>query len=241
MTWTSTCRPRSTYGSAKTSSSPKAPAASADAAVTSCWSSGSSRTIRIPRPPPPAAAFSSRGRSAAVAAAGSTGASRGTSAAAISSLALVLEAISSMALTGGPTQTSPASCTARAKPAFSERKPYPGCTASAPAASAAATRRSPRRYVSPGAYPGRRTAVSASRTCRAPASASEYTATVEMPSSRQVRKIRQAISPRLATSSAVIIRYLTSGRRRSPARLRPGPCGSLTGTSRGRSWCRAGR
>lgn len=41
----------------------------------------------------------------------------------MSSLARVLDAIISMALTGGPTQTSPASCTARANPAFSERKP----------------------------------------------------------------------------------------------------------------------
>ncbi len=99
----------------------------------------------MPRPPPPDAALSSSGRSSAVAAAGSTGVNRGTPAVAISSLARVLDAISSIALTGGPTQRSPASCTARAKAAFSDRNPYPGCTASAPAASAAATTRSPRR------------------------------------------------------------------------------------------------
>src|SRR6187431_823294 len=37
------------------------------------------------------------------------------------------------------------------------------------------------------------------RACCAPESASEYTATVSMPSSRQARTIRTAISPRLAT------------------------------------------
>jgi hypothetical protein len=46
-----------------------------------------------------------------------------------------------------------------------------------------------------------RTAVSASRTCRAPASASLYTATERMPRERRVRMTRQAISPRLATST----------------------------------------
>jgi hypothetical protein len=39
----------------------------------------------------------------------------------------------------GPIQTSPASTTARAKAAFSARKPYPGWTASAPAAFATRT------------------------------------------------------------------------------------------------------
>jgi hypothetical protein len=36
----------------------------------------------------------------------------------------------------GPIQVSPASMTARAKSAFSDRKPYPGWTASAPDCSA---------------------------------------------------------------------------------------------------------
>src|SRR5579862_4955045 len=48
------------------------------------------------------------------------------------------------------------------------------------------------------------TASSAARTWRAPASASEYTATVRMPSRRAVRKMRQAISPRFATSRVLI-------------------------------------
>src|ERR1700716_3223415 len=43
------------------------------------------------------------------------------------------------------------------------------------------------------------TASSASRTWRAPASASENTAMVRSPNRRAVRKMRQAISPRLAT------------------------------------------
>lgn len=69
----------------------------------------------MPRPPPPAAAFTSTGRSASVTSV------RG--AMPISSLARVLDAIASMASGGGPIHTSPASRTARAKSAFSERKP----------------------------------------------------------------------------------------------------------------------
>src|SRR4051794_25669280 len=46
-----------------------------------------------------------------------------------------------------------------------------------------------------------RTASSAIRTCNASWSASENTATVRTPSRRQVRMIRQAISPRLAMST----------------------------------------
>src|SRR3954451_21956746 len=61
-----------------------------------------------------------------------------------------------------------------------------------------------RRQVAAGAEPGRRTARSASARCGLSASASEYTATVPMPRSRQVRKTRRAISPRLATRTRVI-------------------------------------
>src|SRR6185437_7487760 len=50
-----------------------------------------------------------------------------------------------------------------------------------------------------------RIASSASRTCRAEASASEYTAMVRMPMRRAVRKMRHAISPRLATRRLRII------------------------------------
>jgi hypothetical protein len=58
--------------------------------------------------------------------------STGTPASAISALASILEPIAATAPAGGPTQVSPASATARAKAAFSDRKPYPGWTASAP-------------------------------------------------------------------------------------------------------------
>src|SRR4051812_10948419 len=69
---------------------------------------------------------------------------------------------------------------------------------------AAAINRSPRRYVSVGALPGRGHARSAWRTCGACESASLNTATVPTPSLRQVRMTLTAISPRLATSTRVI-------------------------------------
>ncbi len=37
-----------------------------------------------------------------------------------------------MAVGGGPMNSTPNSAIARAKSAFSEKNPYPGCTASAP-------------------------------------------------------------------------------------------------------------
>ena len=46
--------------------------------------------------------------------------------------ALVLSPRLAIASGGGPIQVRPASITACAKSAFSERNPYPGCTASAP-------------------------------------------------------------------------------------------------------------
>ncbi len=50
-----------------------------------------------------------------------------------------------MTADGGPTKTSPASSTARANAARSDRKPYPGWIASAPVARAASTIASIRR------------------------------------------------------------------------------------------------
>jgi hypothetical protein len=50
----------------------------------------------------------------------------GTPAWSAAALARSLSPISSIAAGGGPIQVSPASSTARAKPAFSLRKPYPG-------------------------------------------------------------------------------------------------------------------
>jgi hypothetical protein len=58
-------------------------------------------------------------------------------------LAADLSPMARIASGGGPTKTSPARAQASAKPAFSERKPYPGCTACAPELFAAATMRSP--------------------------------------------------------------------------------------------------
>ena len=76
---------------------------------------------RMPRPPPPAEAFTSRGRSASVGSAGAV--STGTPASAAISLAPTLSPMDAIDSGGGPTQVSPASLTARAKSAFSERKP----------------------------------------------------------------------------------------------------------------------
>ncbi len=77
----------------------------------------------MPRPPPPADALISTGRSRSVTVAGSSSGSTGTPASAISRLASTLEPIAAMAAGGGPIQTSPASSTAWAKAAFSDRKP----------------------------------------------------------------------------------------------------------------------
>ena len=77
----------------------------------------------MPRPPPPADALTSTGRSASVTAAGSSSGSTGTPASAMSFLASTLEPIAAIAAGGGPIQVSPASSTACANAAFSERKP----------------------------------------------------------------------------------------------------------------------
>src|SRR5690606_17254750 len=110
----------------------------------------------------------------------------------------ILSPIASMAAALGPMNAMPASSRARTKRAFSDRNPYPGCTASAPVRLQASTMRSIERYDSPAGAGPMWTASSASRTCSARASASEWTATVAIPSRLAVRMIRQAISPRLA-------------------------------------------
>ncbi len=101
---------------------------------------------RIPFPPPPADALTSAGspmRSIAArtpASLWSCGVSPGTTgtpAAAARRRASIFDPMRSIAEGGGPTNTSPASAQARANAAFSERNPYPGCTASAPALRAA--------------------------------------------------------------------------------------------------------
>ena len=99
----------------------------------------------MPLPPPPAAALISRGVPIFAASAASFPASsasaegaRGTQCFSAKARAFCLSPISSMASASGPTQISPASFTARAKRAFSDRKPKPGWMASAPADFAAA-------------------------------------------------------------------------------------------------------
>ena len=77
--------------------------------------------------------------------AGSSSASTGTPASAINRLDSILLPMLSIAAGGGPIQVSPASRTACAKPAFSERNPYPGWIASAPALRAASMISSARR------------------------------------------------------------------------------------------------
>src|SRR5512143_2481269 len=68
-----------------------------------------------------------------------------------------------------------------------------------------------RRYESAGAKPPMAQACVASRTCSASASGCEYTATVSMPRRSAVRRMRRAISPRLATSSRRIFISLRPG------------------------------
>src|SRR4051794_38705790 len=72
------------------------------------------------------------------------------------------------------------------------------------------------------------TASSARRVCRAPRSASEYTATVRTSISRQARITRHAISPRLAISTFVILRAGMLGLLSS----RFGGCSVSRGTAR---------
>src|SRR4051812_42243304 len=84
--------------------------------------------------------------------------------------------------------------------------------ACAPVAFAASRIFAPTRYDSRAAAGPMRTASSASRTWRAPASASEYTATVAMPSRRAVLMTRQAISPRLAMRILVNMASVLSAR-----------------------------
>src|SRR5205085_4080648 len=91
-------------------------------------------------------------------------------------------------------------CAARisAKRAFSDRKPYPGWTASAPVISHAASSCGTFRYDSRAGGGPMQTLSSARRTCMASSSAVEWTATVAIPNSFAARRMRSAISPRFA-------------------------------------------
>ena len=102
------------------------------ATTTFCRSSGAS-TRRMPIPPPPAEALTSRGKPTSAAASSRPARSFsgkrglpgriGTPADLASSRARSLSPISSIVAGRGPTQIRPASCTMRANPAFSARKP----------------------------------------------------------------------------------------------------------------------
>ncbi len=145
------CRGRSIHRSTSSVSSPKEARASRRAAAISSASTAASRTSRMPLPPPPADGLSSTGVPISRAASTSCASVRplplepgttGTPAAFTVSLARILSPIRAMASAGGPMKTSPASSQARAKPAFSARKPYPGWTACAPVRAAASSSRS---------------------------------------------------------------------------------------------------
>ena len=110
------------YRSQNTVPSPNAAADSRRAEATASASISSSRTIRMPRPPPPTDAFTSTGNTGTSAGSTYVG-SIGTPASASSDLASSFEPIIATAFGGGPTQTSPASMTACAKSAFSDRNP----------------------------------------------------------------------------------------------------------------------
>src|SRR5690606_32076125 len=166
--------------------------------------------MRMPLPPPPCAALIISGNPIRAPSRASTSAdwsspvypgTTGTPAAAIRSLAPALLPMRRIDAADGPMNTSPAAATASAKSAFSDRNPYPGWIACAPARKATSMIASPRRYDSCGVGPPMAYPSSASRTCCASASAEENTATVDIPIRRQVRITRQAISPRLAIST----------------------------------------
>src|SRR5690606_19865215 len=175
--------------------------------------------MRIPLPPPPCAALIISGNPIRAASRASTSAdwsspvypgTTGTPAAAIRSLAPALLPIRRIDAADGPMNTSPAAATASAKSAFSDRNPYPGWIACAPARRATSMIASPRRYDSCGVGPPMAYPSSASRTCCASASADENTATVDIPIRRQLRITRQAISPRLAISTFSNIVFLAT-------------------------------
>ncbi len=86
---------------------------------------------------------------------------------------LILSPMTSMASGGGPIQVTPAPEMARAKSAFSEKKPYPGWTPSAPERPTTSRILSVLRYDSAAVCPPRAYASSASRTCSASRSSSE--------------------------------------------------------------------
>ena len=93
----------------------------------------------------------------------------------------------------------PSSARRCAKVAFSERKPYPGCTASAPTSLAAEIIASMSSYDASGSSRGIKKPSSASLTGRDILSSRPWMTTESIPFSLNDLTIRRAISPRLAT------------------------------------------
>ena len=131
-TCTSMCRGAVMSRSSSRVSSPNAERAVRRAEARAPGSSSAARTATMPLPPPPAEGLISSGKptrsaSAVICSSVSVGSwmpgTTGTSYAATVSFARILSAIASSEATGGPTNTMPAASSARAKSAFSDRKP----------------------------------------------------------------------------------------------------------------------
>src|SRR6266513_1158216 len=192
-----------------TSAFPKLCWARRCAATSALSSAASPWTIAMPMPPPPATGLTMTGyprrpatwRIASASLRGSLPCATGTPASAAARRAATLSPIRAMTSGGGPMNTSPASLICRAAAAFSANIPYPGWIASASAWRATSRMRGRFRYESAIFGPPTSWTSSAISAWGAPWSAREAMATVRIPSSRQARMIRTAISPRLATST----------------------------------------
>ena len=131
-TWISMCRGRRTSFSTRTRSLPKAAFASIFASSRADANSSGACAARMPLPPPPSTGLISTGkpirsasdrRRSALCSDPLYPGTMARPAAAIADFAASLLAILRMASGGGPMNSSPASRTASAKSAFSERKP----------------------------------------------------------------------------------------------------------------------
>ena len=160
----------------------------------------------MPLPPPPSLALIITGNpiffaqiyaSSSVLSSGEPGAT-GMPAFCAAARAAILSPIRRICADVGPIKVIPCLSTISAKSAFSDKKPYPGCMASAPVITAAEIIAGLFKYDSEAFCGPIQTASSAMRTCIAFASAKECTATVLIPISRQARWILKAISPRFA-------------------------------------------
>ena len=180
--------------------------------------SARSRTIRMPRPPPPADAFTSSGQ-VGLGRARPGASSTGTPASRMIRFASILEPIASIDSGVGPDPGQPGGLDGPGEVGVLGQEAVAGVdrVGAGPPRRVAARRRRRGR-----SRPARCRAAGRRRRPRgrtaAPASASEWTATVSMPSARQVRNTRRAISARLATSSRVIM----AGTPRTARRRRTG-------------------